>query len=141
MPRDHAAHSARTERPARPAPAARASAALALAVGTLLAAGCTPPQPAPLDTAPPESVTPAGVPFDLFVHCGVDELVVDDRWYQRVGGPYEEDGRDRPPGWGFNSESGRLLVEDDLATFTDEQGHVEVFELREGATGPLMVCA
>lgn len=119
------------------------AALLTLALTPLLATGCTAPA-APVDSPSPVAPAPTspaqqGVAFDLYTHCGIDELMYEDRWYQRVGGPL---GTSNPPaGWGNPTQPGRLVVDRDHATFTDDEGHEEVFEVREGATDWLMICA
>jgi hypothetical protein len=120
-------------RPARPAHAARparAAAALTLVVGALLATGCAGP-----------SGPPGAVPFDLYTHCGIHELVHDGQWYERVGGALDDGSGNPPDGWDNPEQAGWLLVEGDRATFTDDHGHEEEFERRDGATEPIQVCA
>ena len=121
-------------RPARPL---RAGPSLALAVGLLLGGlllvgGCA-------DAA--YEPDPEAVPFELTTHCGIDELVHEGLWYQRVDGPLDTGGGNPPRGWDNPSQAGWLLVEGDRATFTDDQGHEEVFEVREGATAAIDLCS
>jgi len=80
------------------------------------------------------------MPFSLYTHCGIDELYADGRYFQRVGGPLTDGGASPPPDWGNPEQPGRLLVEGDVAIFTDDAGHREVFEEREGATDFLQLC-
>lgn len=114
---------------------ARSAGALALLLGML--AGCGDATPA----APTSSAsTSASVPYTLLTHCGIDEVMHDGRWYERVGGPLDDGSGNPPPGWGNPFQEGRLVIEGDTATFTDDAGHREVFQLREGATDFKRVC-
>ena len=64
---------------------ARSAGALVLVLGML--AGCGDATPA----APTSSTsTSAGVPYTLLTHCGIDEIMHDGRWYERVGGPLDD---------------------------------------------------
>lgn len=81
-------------------------------------------------------------PFDLLTHCGIDELrAPDGRWFERTGGALDDGNGNPPDGWGNPGQAGRLVVADDLATFSDDLGHVEEFRLRVGATEPKRICA
>jgi hypothetical protein len=84
---------------------------------------------------------PSATPFELYTHCGIDELRTDDgRYFERADGPLTDGNGNPPPGWDNPYQSGRLVVTDDVATFTDDVGHREEFRLREGATGFLTIC-
>ena len=87
-------------------------------------------------------VQQSATPFELYTHCGVNELRTDDgRFFERADGPLTDGSGNPPPGWGNPSQSGQLVVADDVAVFTDELGHREEFHVREGATDFLQFCA
>ncbi len=88
------------------------------------------------------SAGPDATPFELYTHCGIYELKTDDgRIFERADGPLTDGSGNPPPGWGNPSQSGQLVVSDDVAVFTDELGHREEFRVREGATDFLQNCA
>lgn len=87
-------------------------------------------------------VQPSGTAFELYTHCGINELKTDDgRFFERVDGPLTDGSGNPPPGWDNPYQSGRLVVTEDVAVFTDGAGHTEEFHLREGATDFLEICA
>ena len=64
----------------------------------------------------------------------IDELQVDGRFYERVGGLLD-DGSDNPPrGWDNPYQAGRVTRSGSVILFSDDKGHRERFELRPGAT-------
>jgi len=81
------------------------------------------------------------VPHRLYTHCGIHELRFEGRYYERVGGPATDGSGNPPRGWDNPEQSGFLTVSGDSAVFTDDRGHREHFELREGATDFLQLCA
>ncbi|MCF4121770.1 hypothetical protein L1785_12340 [Antribacter sp. KLBMP9083] len=114
---------------------ARPAGALALVLGVL--AGCGDGSPG----APPSGTpTSQSVPYTLLTHCGIDEVMHDGRWYERVGGRLDDGSGNPPPGWDNPVHEGLLVVEGDTAIFTDDAGHREVFRLREGATDFKSLC-
>lgn len=86
------------------------------------------------------------VPFDLPTHCGIDELMANGRYFQRVGGVLVDGSRtpsglgNPPPGWGNPGQRGTLAITGDVAVFRDKEGHVETFKVRPGATRFLNMC-
>lgn len=104
------------------------------AAALLLVVGC-----GPLDRAADPDPDPGA--FELSTHCGIRELSVDGRWYEREGGVLDDGSGNPPAGWDNPFQRGTVTVTGDTAVFTDDEGHREVFVLREGATGPLQVCA
>jgi len=86
------------------------------------------------------------VPFDLPTHCGINELMANGRYFQRVGGALVDGARtpnglgNPPSGWGNPSQRGTLTITGDVAVFRDKEGHVETFKVRPGATRFLNMC-
>lgn len=88
------------------------------------------------------SVPPAnGIPYELYTHCGIHELVHQGQWYVREAGVLSDGNGNPPRGWGNPMQSGWIVVEGDTVTFVDRAGHREVFALRPGATEPLQMCS
>ena len=121
--------------------------ALAILGSVALASGCAASDtnatrsPGSSGAAPSARTTPAGVPFSLYTHCGVHELYADGRYFQRVEGPLtNSDANGPPPGWEDPEQRGWLVVEGEVATFSDATGHEEAFEERKGATSFLQTC-
>lgn len=86
------------------------------------------------------------VPFDLPTHCGINELMANGRYFQRVGGVLNDGSGNPPTGWvqtsaGHLGQRGTLTITGDIAVFRDKQGHVETFKVRPGATRFLNICA
>lgn len=87
------------------------------------------------------TVAPVDQPFSLYTHCGINELTVGGRWYERVGGALD-DGQGNPPqGWDNPYQPGTLVITGSTAVFRDSVGHREMFQLRPGATRPKMICS
>ena len=86
------------------------------------------------------------VPFDLPTHCGINELMANGRYFQRVGGVLVAGARtpsglgNPPSGWGNPGQRGTLTITGDVAVFRDKEGHKETFKVRPGATGFLNAC-
>lgn len=86
------------------------------------------------------------VPFDLYTHCGINELKANGRYFQRVGGILVDGSRtpsglgNPPSGWGNPVQHGTLTITGDIAVFRDKEGHVETFKVRSLATGFLNMC-
>jgi hypothetical protein len=99
-------------------------------------AGCGDPSPG----SPSSTPTAESVPYTLLTHCGIDEVMHDGKWYERVGGPLDDGSGNPPPGWENPVQEGRLVIEGDTAIYTDDAGHREVFQLREGATDFKRLC-
>jgi hypothetical protein len=84
---------------------------------------------------------PPRTAVSLSTHCGIDDLEVDGRWYERVGGRLD-DGQGNPPaGWADPTQSGVVAVAGDTLVFSDDSGHRESFRPRPAATGPKRGCA
>lgn len=85
-------------------------------------------------------------PFDLPTHCGINELMADGRYFQRVGGVLDDGSGNPPADWvqtsaGHLGQRGTLTITGDVAVFRDKEGHVETFKVRPGATRFLNICA
>ena len=83
----------------------------------------------------------SGAPFSLYTHCGIDELRLGDKFYERVGGPLDDGSGNPPSGWDNPYQTGRLSRRGDLVIFTDPKGHQEEFTLRPGATDFKHICS
>jgi hypothetical protein len=79
--------------------------------------------------------------FDLYTHCGINGVKVNDRYFQYVGGTLDDGSGNPPRGWGNPYQHGTLTVSDDLAVFRDDLGHVERFKVRPGVSGPPLLCS
>ena len=78
---------------------------------------------------------------ELFTHCGIDELQLDGRWYERSAGRLDDGSGNPPAGWGNPTQQGFVVASGDTVVFTDAAGHRETFRLRPGATEPKSRCA
>ena len=80
------------------------------------------------------------MPMQLYTHCGIEELRVDDTFF--VTGTRLDDGQGNPPaGWGNPYQAGTVTVTGSEAVFRDEHGHVVTFHARPGATSFLKICS
>lgn len=95
----------------------------------------------PVSPAPTRTVDSGGQAFSLYTHCGIDELQVDGRFYERVGGPLDDGSGNPPRGWDNPYQEGRVTVSGTVVTFSDDKGHRERFELRPGATTFTHICS
>lgn len=91
------------------------------------------------DVAPPTGVAP-GQSFSLYTHCGIDELRLDGRFYERVGGRLDDGSGNPPKGWENPYQAGWLRDGGNVVVFTDDRGHREQFALRAGATDYKRIC-
>ena len=82
-----------------------------------------------------------GEPFSLYTHCGIHELTFKGQWYERVGGALDDGSGNPPKGWNNPYQLGTLTSDGSTAVFRDSAGHREVFHLRPGATGPVLICS
>ena len=78
--------------------------------------------------------------FDFYTHCGVENALIDGRWWHVVdplygdGGP----GTGPPEGWGNPTQSGRLTMDGEQAVFDGPDQRVM---LAPAATNnPVRVC-
>ena len=112
-------------------------------VGILVAAvalsACGQQGSAPVTARPSE--TSKTMAFDLYTHCGINGLKVNDRYFQHVGGSLDDGSGNPPKGWGNPYQLGTLTVSGDLAVFRDDVGHVEKFKVRPGVSGSPFICS
>lgn len=87
------------------------------------------------------SVDSGGQAFSLYTHCGIDELQVDGRFYERVGGLLDDGSGNPPRGWDNPYQAGRVTRSGSVIIFSDDKGHRERFELRPGATAFTRTCS
>jgi hypothetical protein len=92
------------------------------------------------EVAPPTNDA-SGQSFSLYTHCGNDELRVDGKFYERVGGPLDDGSGNPPKGWDNPYQAGQLSVRGNGVVFTDDRGHHEEFELRADATDYKRICS
>lgn len=95
----------------------------------------------PVDEVAPASNAAEGQSFSLYTHCGIDELRVDGKFYERVGGPLDDGNGNPPNGWDNPYQAGRITVGGSLVVFSDDRGHHEQFEPRMGATDYKHICS
>ena len=120
-----------------------ASATLCLALGSALVA-CTPKPVGPNQPQPTggQSTTSATVKnFNLYTHCGIDELEYGDRWFARDGGMFDDGSGNPPKGWDNPTQQGTLTIDGDRATFEDTKGHSETFTVVPDQTEPSFICS
>ncbi len=116
--------------------AVRSSVLGVLSLALLSACGGGQPQ----DVAPQSSAA-RGQSFSLYTHCGIDELRLDGKFYQRVAGPLDDGSGNTPKGWDNPYQAGWLSHDGNVVVFTDNSGHRERFELRAAATDYKHICA
>ena len=90
---------------------------------------------------PRPSETSKTMAFDLYTHCGINGVTVNDRYFQHVGGTLDDGSGNPPRGWGNPYQSGTLTISGDLAVFRDDVGHVEKFKVTPGVSGPPLLCS
>ena len=105
-------------------------------VPVLALAACT-------STSDPSGTPPntSATAVSLSTHCGIDDVEVAGRWYERTGGLLDDGQGNPPPGWANPTQTGAFVTAGELLVFTDDAGHRETFRLRPGATGPKRGCA
>lgn len=81
------------------------------------------------------------IDFNLYTHCGINELKAFGKYYKRVGGVLGDGFGNPPAGWDNPYQAGRLSVLGNTATFRDTQGHTVEFKIRLGATGFATICS
>ena len=90
---------------------------------------------------PTPGKTSTTMAFNLYTHCGINGLKVNDRYFQHVGGTLDDGSGNPPRGWGNPYQRGTVTVSGDLAVFRDAVGHVEKFEVRSGVSRPPIICS
>src|SRR5665647_3086221 len=54
------------------------------------------------------TVAVGGEPFSLYTHCGIHELALGGRWYERVGDALDDGHGNPPQGWDNPYQAGTL---------------------------------
>lgn len=111
-----------------------------LIVATSLA-GCSQKRPIAAPTTPAQSHQVQTVAFDLYTHCGINDLVAYGRYFQRVGGSLSDGSGNPPDGWGNPYQHGTLSVSGDIAVFRDKLGHVETFTAGKRPDRSVALCS
>lgn len=111
--------------------------------GALAACGTSPAsqQASPARAGATTAVATGARPYQLFTHCGIDEALIGNRYFEAVH-PLS-DGQGNPPaGWGNPYQDGTMtLVSSTEAVFQDAKGHRVLFRLRRGARAFKHVCS
>ncbi len=109
----------------------------------LAGCGSGPAPPAAGSSRPATAAVAAGSarPYQLYTHCGVDEVRIGNRYYEAVH-PLS-DGQGNPPaGWGNPYQPGTMTLRPPAAAvFRDDAGHQVQFRLRPGATAFKHLCS
>jgi hypothetical protein len=99
---------------------------------------------APTDVSagvPSGSSLSSPIPFDLYTHCGIDELKLDDRYYEAVH-PLSDGNGNPPKGWDNPVQKGTVQrVSVTEVEFRDRRGHRVLFRLRPQATAFTKICS
>lgn len=111
-----------------------------LAVATSLA-GCSQKTPIATPTTPAQSNQIQTVTFDLYTHCGINDLMAYGRYFTHVGGSLGDGAGNPPDGWGNPYQHGTLSVSGDIAVFRDKLGHVERFKVGKRPDGSMATCS
>lgn len=96
--------------------------------------------PAAPTPATAKATTPTPAPINLFTHCGIYEVKVQDTYFA-ADNPLDDGNGNPPPGWGNPFQAGTVTVTGSEAIFRDNNGHTVTFHARPGATGFLRPCA
>lgn len=111
-----------------------------LVVATSLA-GCSQKRPIAAPTTPAQSHQVQTVAFDLYTHCGINDLVTYGRYFKHVGGSLSDGSGNPPDGWGNPYQRGTLSVSGDIAVFRDKLGHVERFKAEKRPDRSVALCS
>ena len=106
-----------------------------------LISGCVKASPIAPPISPGKTDQVYTMPFDLYTHCGINELSASGKYFQRVGGILDDGSHNPPAGWGNPTQTGTLTLSGDIAIFRDKLGHVETFKVRPKAKGFLDICS
>ncbi|MDX3072753.1 hypothetical protein ACIP98_13110 [Streptomyces sp. NPDC088354] len=116
---------------------------LVAALSAAVLSGCSGDDEQPRRAAARETTaTAAGkaVPFELYTHCGIDDVRIGPTWFEAVR-PLSGGSGNPPAGWDNPTQRGTMtLVSPTAAVFTDAAGHEVRFRARPGATAPKRVC-
>jgi hypothetical protein len=112
-------------------------------IGTLAACGTSPTSRhgSPAQAGATAAVATGAQPYRLYTHCGVDEALIGNRYFEAVH-PLS-DGQGNPPaGWGNPYQDGTMMLESSTeAVFRDVAGHQVQFRLRSGARTFKHICS
>ena len=116
---------------------------VAVVTGTLAACGTSPAarQASPAQAGATTAVATGARPYQLYTHCGIDEALIGNRYFEAVH-PLS-DGQGNPPAsWGNPYQQGTMtLISPAEAVFRDSAGHQVQFRLRPGATAFKHLCS
>ncbi|MFJ4845772.1 hypothetical protein [Streptomyces sp. NPDC088733] len=120
---------------------------LAAALSTAVLTGCTSDGDRPRRTAGHEptaaatgAAVPRAMPFELYTHCGIDDVRIGSAWFEAER-PLSDGSGNPPAGWDNPLHQGTMtVVSPTEAVFTDDEGHRVRFLARPGATEPKHLC-
>lgn len=116
----------------------------AAAAGLLVACGSGPAEQAarPAGTSATAALVVGSTrPYQLYTHCGVDEVRIGNRYFEAEH-PLSDGQGNPPPGWGNPYQQGTMtLLSPTEAVFRDQAGHQVRFRLRPGATAFRLLCS
>ncbi|MEO3977883.1 hypothetical protein [Streptomyces sp. CAU 1734] len=120
-----------------------------VSAAAVILSGCSASDAGRPGSAPPAGKTPGAtaspsgrtIPFTLSTHCGIEEALVGETYFEAVK-PLDDGSGNPPAGWDNPSQQGRMtLVSPEKAVFTDDAGHEVVFRARPGAKDFKNICA
>ncbi|HUW86995.1 MAG TPA: hypothetical protein VMW30_01240 [Candidatus Paceibacterota bacterium] len=114
--------------------------AVVLTIATSLA-GCSQKTPIAVPMTPARSDQIQTVAFDLYTHCGINDLMAYGRYFKHVGGSLSDGSGNPPDGWGNPYQRGTLTVSGDIAVFRDKLGHVERFKAEKRPDRSVGLCS
>ena len=106
-----------------------------------LISGCGKASPIAAPTAPAQPDRVQTVAFDLYTHCGINDLRAFGRYFTHVGGSLGDGSGNPPDGWGNPYQHGTLSVSGGIAVFRDKLGHVERFKAEKRLDGSTATCS
>lgn len=98
-----------------------------LTVATALT-GCSQKTPIAAPTPLHSQIKFTDISFDLYTHCGINDLMAYGRYFKHIGGSLSDGSGNPPDGWGNPYQPGSLSVSGDIAVFRDKLGHIERFK-------------
>ncbi|MFF1880204.1 hypothetical protein ACFVVC_01880 [Pseudarthrobacter sp. NPDC058196] len=91
-------------------------------------------------TSSPAISTSASIQINLYTHCGINEMRIQDTYFV-ADEPLDDGHGNPPPGWGNPYQAGSVTVTGSSAVFRDDNGHTVAFHARPGAAGFLKTCS
>lgn len=104
-------------------------------------AGCSQETPIAAPPTPSQSDQIKAVAFDLYTHCGINDLTAYGKYFKHVGGLLSDGSGNPPDGWGNPYQRGTLSVSGDIAVFRDKLGHVERFKAEKAPDMSVARCS